>query len=1009
MKESSLNEVLIRNGVLALGLLGCAGAVSVQAQSTNAPEEMKPVVVTGSYIPTAETVGPSPVQTIGTEMIDQAGTADALMTLKKLVPGFYGGGNYLGSVNNNVTFTGGQGYTGESYVALRNLPTLVLINGQRYCNSALSGGQAVDLNSIPISMIERVEVLKDGASAIYGSDAVGGVINVITKQNYNGTEISGRVGFPTQGPNNNGLSYQAAVVTGITTEKTKFVAGAQLFAQNALYTKDRDISSMGIKAMQDQNLLPPSYISPSYPGKVKAGADTWILASSPTAIGASGYNASLTTPPVYAGQSFSGSSAIVNYNSYAVAHGYTAPDGSGKGPYLKIANTPVGQGLAAIGSGEGSAWPALNTTSFGTTSILEQNRRNFWANFEQELFKDTCSIYGNFLYSDNYAQGQLAPSPISSLGLYNIAVPANNPYNPFGIALGANGAATPRIRSRTVDFGNRTFVSTSDFYQIVGGLKGQITPDYGYNISYDYSQDRQEQQTRNAVNGAGLNQALTPSGAYDDYGRPLSLLTDANGNQVPVYNIFAANAGANASQTVNLLKTTLFNQGQSELWNAQGVFNGSPFSLPAGKFQFAAGGNYQYESLALQVDGLTKLGLVPGLNAAQDFPGGSRSTAAGFLQVNIPVLSKDQNIPGFYNFEIDAAGRYQTFNPGGSKTVPKVSLRWQPLDEQFTLRASYAQGFIAPSIYNLFGPAYVSNPSVTIGGSLGQVNTTTLSNPLLTPSDSAQYGGGIVITPKAIKNLTVNLDYYFVRMNNVPIADAQSVANSLNALGSASPFANGFTFVDGTTLTTPTANQVTIDNWGNAAFPWIETAGTRTSGFDIGANYVLPTDKLGKFTFGAVCNLLLTYQTSTGEGRPYYDYVGTYSGIGGLIPKFTITPSLTYEYADWTYAVSANYIPSVSDPGNLLPEYGGTEQGYTIDGSAWTVPSYFTVDMQLAYEFGKTTPTKDWYNGIRLAIGCQNVSNTQAPVIASAVEDNTDKNTYSTLGRFLYFEVSKKF
>src|SRR5690242_10204400 len=146
-------------------LLGLACALafvgSSRAQVTNEPTVLKPTVVTGSYIPTAETVGPVPIQTLSSDAIEQAGTADTLTTLRKLVPGFTGSGNYLGSVNNNVNIGAGfQAFTGESYAQIRNLPTLVLLDGQRLANSALSGAQAVNLNTIPLAMVEKVEVLK---------------------------------------------------------------------------------------------------------------------------------------------------------------------------------------------------------------------------------------------------------------------------------------------------------------------------------------------------------------------------------------------------------------------------------------------------------------------------------------------------------------------------------------------------------------------------------------------------------------------------------------------------------------------------------------------------------------------------------------------------------------------------------------------------------------------------------------------------------------------------------
>jgi iron complex outermembrane receptor protein len=981
---------------------------SALAQDTNQPTQLKPTVVTGSYIPTAETVGAAPVQTLSTEAIQQAGTSDPLLTLKKLVPSFTGSGNYLGSVNNNVNIGAGyQAFTGESYASLRNLPTLVLLNGQRVPTSALSGAQAVDLNSIPLSMIERVEVLKDGASAIYGSDAIGGVINIITKQNYNGFEIDGRYGFSVEGPGDHGAQYQVSIVGGTTTENARFVAGGQFFHQNPMLVKDRHIGSMSIDELAANDIQPPSYFSPSYPGKVQDDGGAYILASSPFAQGLAGYNPALTTPPRYPGQAFSGGNAVTDYNAFAVANGYTAPDGSGAGPYLPFTTGSV-----------------LNTTDYGTISILEQDRKQYWANFEYDIFKDKLTVYSHFLFSDNFAEGALAPSPMVTLynpaAGYNIGVPDNNPYNPFGITLGRNGASTPRIRSRFVEFGNRDFVTYSSFYDWVGGLKGNITPDYHYDLSFNYGKVTQEQQTRNAVNGAALNDAMIPltdngSIVTDSQGRPLSQLVDPTGANLPLYNIFGsglnASAGVNAPETVRQIRTTLFQWGESELWSGQGVFTATPIDLPAGKLAIAAGGSYQVENVSLQVDGLTQQGLVPGLNPANVFAGGTRKTAAGFIEVNAPVFNKDMDIPVFHSFEITAAGRYQTFDPGGDDAVPKVGIRWQPIDEQITLRGSYGQGFIAPSIYNLFGPDAVSNPNVQVGGTLGQVTTVTRSNPNLEPAESEQYNAGIVISPKALKNLTISADWYNVTVNKLPVADFQGAADSLNNLGSSSPFASGFTFVDGTRLTTPAPNQVTVDNWGNLILPWQPNSSIRTKGLDLALNYVLPVDeKYGKISLSTVANYILSYEIQTSLAKPYYGYEGMYAGLSGLMPKYNITMALSYDYKGFNYTISAHFLPETFDPGLTHPEYGEAEHGYTISGNTWHIPAYFTIDMQVSYEFGKNKlENRQWYDGTRFTVGCQNVTATAAPLIPDAVEDNTDKNNYDIIGQFVYFEVSKKF
>src|SRR5436189_4414828 len=193
-----------------LGIPMLALPVALAQQATNAPVKMEKTVVTGSLIPTAETVGPAPVDIVGSERIQQVGSQDVLATLKALNPGFAGNGNVGQTVNN--------GGFGEANVLLRNLSTLVLLNGRRLGNSAFSNGALVDVNTIPLSMIERIEVLKDGASALYGSAAIGGVINIITKKNYNGVEISGRVGFPTQTTSNDLLEHRFSVVAGSSDE-----------------------------------------------------------------------------------------------------------------------------------------------------------------------------------------------------------------------------------------------------------------------------------------------------------------------------------------------------------------------------------------------------------------------------------------------------------------------------------------------------------------------------------------------------------------------------------------------------------------------------------------------------------------------------------------------------------------------------------------------------------------------------------------------------------------------
>ena len=1020
-----------------LGIPMLALPVAMAQQATNqtaaatggAPVKMEKTVVTGSLIPTAETVGPAPVDIVGAERIQQVGSQDVLATLKALNPGFAGNVNVGQTVNN--------GGFGEANVAIRNLSTLVLLNGRRLGNSAFSNGALVDVNTIPLSMIERIEVLKDGASALYGSEAVGGVVNIITKKNYTGAEISGRVGFPTQKTSNDLLEYRTSIVAGTSTEQSWITAGAQYYHFDPLLTKDRALASLGNAERAAMNLQAASYISPSFPGKVQARSGNgtrYLLANSPFLIGLKGYNPNLLggppdgsgkyntpgSPPVFPGQTFSGPTAVDDYDTYAIAHGYVDPTGNGLGPYIRTSG-------AGAPSPLGSA--QLNTTLFGTHSILSQDRRQIFGSGEHDLYGKQVQLFGQFLYSNNESVGALAPAPVISLGPFdsNINVPSNNVYNPFGINLGPDGSATPRIRSRFIQSGNRIFDALTDYYHIVAGLKGEFESGYTYNAAYTYDRYDQTQFTRNAVNGAALDLALQPNVDPALATAGFSRLRGPTGNFVPMYNIFftptepfPTRTGPNSQTTIDAIKTTLFQSGQSEEWDMDGSITGEPFELPAGKLAFAIGGGFQSASLRIDFDGLTQIGKVPGLNA-QNPTSGRRDAWSGFVEVKIPVISPDMNIPVFHSVEISAAGRYETFEPGGSSKVPKVLVRWQPLDEQVTLRGSYSQSFIAPTTFQLFGGSAQNNPFLSVADGTFQETTVNASTRTLKPVDAENYGGGVVFSPKCVKGLTLSADYYHIKTkHDIFRLSEQSMVNNLETNGVNSIYAPNFRFDDGSQLTTAAPNQITSGNWGSLVVPLANGAEQETYGLDLAASYQLATETAGKFTFYGNANYLLSYKYADPTiGGPFH-YEGQYTdrinGIGGgqgLLPDYIINTGVTWEYPvrqdNLAVTINATYIPETDDPGTLHPAVGGTSNDFTSDGSLWKIDPWFKIDLQLAYEFGKNKTERDWYDGTTIRIGVSNITDEKPPIIASSFEDNTDKSSYDLLGRFVYFELAKKF
>lgn len=1011
MSKNKLVKIPQGRSIIALASAALL-VLPVLAEDTNAPTVLKPTVVTGSYIPTAETVGVAPVDTVSTADIEKVGTQDILLTLKALNPAFSGNANIGQSLNN--------GGFGESYIALRNLPTLVLIDGKRLNISPFStfvGTFSPDLNMIPISMIERVEILKDGASATYGSDAIGGVVNIITKKDFTGGDVSMHYGFGLDKGKYNEYRFSGDV--GYSKDGTRFVAGGQYYYADPIFTQNRAIGSLSAQELEKAGLNAPSYFSPSYPGRV----GNFILAGSSLAQGAPGYNAAITAPPRVTGGPFT---TVEAYNAAAFAQ-------LGVTPYIPISTTPAGEAL-------GSA-SILNTTLLGPISLQRQDRRSAFANFEQDIFDDHLTAYGQLIYSETESKGQLAPAPIPLLALYNLTIPADNPGNVFGIPIGTGATnATPRVRSRLIETGPRAFDTIDSFWHFVGGVKGNVLDNhYHYDVNAAYSQTTAE-QLQNSASSLLLNQALTPDGAG------LSQLSDANGH-VPLYNLLAE-PGVNDPRTIRAIAASDAQNGFSDLFEMQGVFRGEIFELPAGPFQLAAGAQFVHEKLTTTAGSLLASGNLIGLNALPPFPGGIREREAGFLEAHIPVLKPDHNIPGLYSFEITAAGRYETIDShatsGSSEVnshdtlVPKVGFRWQPLDDQFTIRGTYSQGFVVPQLNQLFGPPlnsfpYIVAPDDTVPTTdphyfqplALQQNVNYIANPDVPPSTAETFTLGIVISPKAIDGLTVSADYYHIEQpeyNFIP--SGSRMVEDLNARGTGSIYYNNpalhgtpvYLDADGNPhVPTPgdPTTYITANNFGTLNIPLLPGGSIRTEGVDLAANYRWNLKDYGVLNLFANANVLFAYDVKLGKDSPWMTYKGEYTDSQavaapqGMIPDYNLSMGFTYSLKNFDYTVIAHYLPGVTDLGDMHPSVGSPVNDFTKNGRPWQVDPYFKVDMQLAYTF--RSEAKKWWNDTRIAVGVNNISDEAPNLIASSSEDNTDKGSYDIIGRFLYFELSKKF
>ncbi|HET7535804.1 MAG TPA: TonB-dependent receptor plug domain-containing protein, partial [Candidatus Didemnitutus sp.] len=261
--------------------------------------------VTGSYLPPAANSVAIPVISVDSKAIENSGNnTDLLEILRKTTPQFNGNGN-LGAGNANI----GNGSTnGGSQLALRNTATLVLINGRRvaYAPVGASGGfQFVDVNMIPVAAVERIEVLADGASAIYGSDAVAGVVNVILKTDYQGFEVGGRYGWSTN--TGNYAERSAYVVGGTGTDKTSITLAAEWLKTDPIFAYERPYSAV-------------TYGTPTFPGSVNIGSNYYYLDPSkghPTVVPGGQAPADLVSNGTYSGPRSAGAQfELFNLSQY---------------------------------------------------------------------------------------------------------------------------------------------------------------------------------------------------------------------------------------------------------------------------------------------------------------------------------------------------------------------------------------------------------------------------------------------------------------------------------------------------------------------------------------------------------------------------------------------------------------------------------------------------------------------------------------------------------------------
>src|SRR5713101_7243485 len=746
---------------------GAAPAPGTQA-------EVERVIVTGSNIPTAEEVGPNPVFSINRDLINKSGQGTTIEELLKSQPVM--GGNSV-PVQNNGTAQGGP--TGTASISLRGFDpsaSLVLLDGRRVAPfpfGALSGGAFVDLVSLPLPAVQSIEILKDGASTTYGADAVAGVVNLKLYKDYRGAQVTLNYGNTLD---KDAALYSGDVLFGVGDDKMSITGDMFFYHHNSMFNHDRGNS-----------LVPPFLSSNATPLNLQVSSDV---------AGAAG------------GQ---------NLNPGGLEF-TSAPNGTN-------GLAPASDFLFDVAHrvrGSGGLLPGFNFNST-SSSFPTQERWGGYAAFNDKICDDQLQIYGDFFYVDGKTHDELAPSATGDFetpGQFTIFIPpgpnplpvvggvtvtppntptaaevgmpagAFNPFNPFEQIISGG------TRARLADFGNRLFDNENIAELFTTGVKGDKLFDgsWGYDGAFRYSQITQIVRTQD-VNGPrferilnGADSLFNPASAdfigqttpYNTFGDPLHVPIATN---LPLIDF----ATLKSRDLVSMKLATL----------DLNIYTTDLFDLPGGPVGLAFGGSFNRQTYNLNPDDQHRLGEELGVGIFTPVKAG-RKEYAFYGETLIPIFGPSMGIWGLHNLEFTAGARYEAWlNNDTNALVPKVGVRWQPFDEQLTIRSTWGEGFLEPSMGQLFGPQVSAlAPARFIGFAPGSTVLQDTSNPEttvietpnihLSPEHDRTWTGGIVYTPKWIPpkwgTATLSVDLWDVERTGVVVfLSPQQIISEFNA------------------------------------------------------------------------------------------------------------------------------------------------------------------------------------------------------------------------------------
>ena len=1009
--------------IARIGLLGgtsLLAATTAQAQSTApAPaaaveqpvteEDEQVIVVTGSQIQGAQINDVLPVTVLDEQAIENTGASSG-DELFRAIPQ---AGTVAFNEQNATTQNSARGDVGS--INLRDLGTgntLLLINGRRmtlhpgFQTELLVPVVSSDTNEIAPGSIRRIEVLRDGASAIYGADAVAGVINTVLKGNLNGGfvegdwrasdgtslysyRLSGGLGFDFGGGRGNMTVYGG------------------YYYENGLPTSEREYAA-------DENRL-----------------------------------------PLVEGTDFEGDASFNNRNTFGPFGQFDIQAPSSRTPigdddfylqpdYFPGCRLDFGNGVCAR-NGTTPTTAVRYNQNYDGTLISEKKRYNAMALLNYELTSSLEAYFeGSFYRSESRRNNEAS----AILGAVPIGISRNAYWNPFGpvgspnrlpgTTIASGGADVIMERYRFVDVGSRDVSVDKDVYRLVGGLRGNFGS-WDFDTGVLYSEARTDDIARNRVSLTLAQEAINRTGpdAYNPFNGGC-LGDPGEGDCTP-----------NPESVMDSMRIDVFRKGGTSLALADfKVSRDDLFSLPGGNLGVAAGVEWRRETFFddrdPRLDGtITFTDSVTGDFNGSDVVGtspspdtsGEREVYSAFAEVFVPLVSPDMNIPLVEEFNVQLAGRIERFTDiDETAMVPRIAASWTTFPG-VTLRGAWSEGFRAPNLVQVndegttrvntrddfvFCQAQVEKGLLANLGACPGASTVSFRSGTenLVPEDSESINLGIVLEPEFIPGLTLTADYWRVKQTGLvgTFGDDNAIALDLlrrlngetnpNVIR-ADPTAEDIALFAGTSLA-PAGSIIQVLD------PYLNLDSRVSKGWDFGLFYRVPDFGLGKFRLRFNAARLNSFVQSAGpdsqellagiaDGDLPPDV--TVGGLGELLevdgrPKWRFSGSVNWESGPVDVGLFTNYVGEVWDTSVTRDVLLDTDDP---NGNFFRVKDQMTVNLSIAYSIDNNTPL----DGTRLRFAINNLFDKDPPLADEQFGYYSE--LHSARGRVFHIELRKEF